>query len=85
MNKKILYDINDDMLNDVLADVIDSGRLVVVGASGSVNDSDLLSKMRIVRQRVEQDKNFNGAIKKHYFDDGVNFTETISFIKKPSK
>lgn len=85
MNKKILYDINDDMLNDVLADVITSGRFVVVGASGSVNDSDLLSKMRIVRQSVEQNRNFNGTIKKHYFDDGVNFTATVSFIKELSK
>lgn len=83
ITKEFLFDINNPRLNVLLEESLKNNMVSVVGAIGNVGDTDLLSKMYCVRHEIG-DKN-NYEVHEHYSDDGVNFTASVSFIKKPSK
>lgn len=78
-----LFDINNPKLNVLLEESLKNNIVSVVGATGNVDDTDLLSKMYCVRHEIGDRNNYE--VHEHYYDDGVNFTASVSFIKELSK
>ena len=85
ITKGFLFDINNPNLGKSLENSIKNNSLAVVGAYGKIADLDLLFKIYKTRELIENNGDFNGIVRENYYDDGENFTASISFIKNPSK
>ena len=79
-----LYDINDSSFNVSLLDALQNREVFVAGTSGRIEEIESkLSKLYAIEESVEQNNSINGIrIKEFYFDDGINFSATVSFTKK---
>lgn len=75
-----VFDINDPRLMVLLEKSLKDNLVSVVGATGNVGDIDLISRMYCVRHEIGNRSNCE--VREHYFDDGVNFTAAVSFIKR---
>lgn len=80
VTKDFIFDINDPRLMVLLEESLKNNLLSVVCATGNVGDTDLISRMYCVRHEVG-DRN-NCKVYEHYYDDGVNFTVSVSFVKE---
>lgn len=79
-----LYDINDSSFNVSLLDALQNREVFVAGTSGRIEEIESkLSKLYAIEESVEQNNGTNDIrIKEFYFDDGINFSATVSFTKK---
>ncbi len=79
-----LYDINDSSFNVSLLDALQNREVFVAGTSGRIEEIESkLSKLYAIEESVEQNNGINDIrIKEFYFDDGINFSATVSFTKK---
>ncbi len=80
-NCGFLCDINDDKMSCKLYDALDNGILFVLAVNGEIVNKDyLLRKLDVIVKSVIDI--YNVDVYNNYFDDGVMFTSSKSFIKK---
>lgn len=83
-NKNINYlcSVNEAKLKEYLNDSLNNCGFFVAAASGKIGEINLIRKLYEVEQDVINDKNYNVNVFERYTDDGINFSASVSFIKK---
>lgn len=80
-NRNYLCSIDELNLKDYLDDALTNCGLFVAAASGKVGDVNPIKKLYTIEEIVLKEYN-NVNVYEHYSDDGVNFSASVSFIKK---
>ncbi len=85
MKNDFLCHVSDPMFGVNLDNALTNGDFFVAVASGSDKGSDvtLKSKLNVIKNLVIGCGKY-GEIEtyNHYFDDGINYTESVTFYKK---
>lgn len=87
INPPTIVSINDSALSIYLYNALENDLLIVIGANGLLKDSKnnkrVFNKIEIIKEEIKRIK--DSQIVEHYYDDGVNFTKTLSVIAKTGK
>lgn len=80
-NRNYLCSIDELNLKDYLDDALTNCGLFVAATSGKVGDVNPIKKLYTIEEDVLKEYN-NVNVYEHYSDDGVNFSASVSFVKK---